>query len=104
VRYQVAGDFAKAMACNCSHCSKKGFLLAFVPSGDFTLIQGEDHLTEYRFNTKHIAHLFCKICGAQAFGRGQKRDGTPTTMVNLRCVDGIDPDALEITRVNGKDL
>ena|SRR5207302_7967868 len=104
VRYEVLGDFAKAMECNCSHCSKKGFLLAFVPSEDFRLLRGEDNLTDYRFNTKHIAHLFCKTCGTQSFGRGQNRDGTPTTMVNLRCVDDIDPEAIEIMKVNGKDF
>jgi hypothetical protein len=93
VRYEVSGDFAKAMECNCSHCSKKGFLLAFVPSGDFTLVQGENNLPEYRFNKKHIAHLFCKTRGAQSFGRGQQRD-----------VDGIDPSTLKITKVHRKDL
>jgi hypothetical protein len=104
VKFEVKADFMKAMVCNCSHCHMKGFLLAFVPAEDFTLLQGEENLTEYRFNKKKIAHLFCKTCGVQAFGRGEKKDGTPTVMVNLRCVDGIDTDTLEITKVNGKDF
>ena len=104
VRYEVEAEFTKAMECNCSHCSKKGFLLAFVPAEQFTLLSGEDNLTEYRFNKKTIAHLFCKTCGMQSFGRGKRKDGTPTVMINLRCIEGLDLSTLELSHVNGKDF
>ena len=38
-----------AMSCNCSHCRRKGFLLAFFPA-DQVMVEGEGALSEYRFN------------------------------------------------------
>jgi hypothetical protein len=35
--------------CNCSICSKTGFLHLIVPHGDFTLLSGRESLTSYRF-------------------------------------------------------
>jgi hypothetical protein len=102
VRFEFTGHLAGVAECNCSHCSKKGFLLAFVPAATFTLISGEDALTEYRFNKKHIAHRFCGTCGVQAFGAGTTPDGAEVRAINVRCVDDVDLDALPVTQVDGK--
>jgi hypothetical protein len=104
VRYEVQTDLSQVLSCNCSHCSKKGFLLAFVPANQFTLISGEDDLSEYRFNKKVIQHLFCKTCGVQSFGRGVSPKGEETVAVNVRCLDEVDLEALTITPVDGKSL
>jgi len=102
VQYQAQVDLSQAVyECNCSHCQAKGFLLQFVPADNFTLIKGEDSLTEYRFNTEKIAHLFCKVCGVQCFGKGQK-DGHPTWAINVRTIDGAEPTELTRTPVNGR--
>lgn len=104
VRYSASIDTSKAMECNCSHCSKKGFILTFTPASAFTLIQGADQLTEYQFNKKAISHLFCKTCGVQSFARGKGPEGAEMAAVNLRCVDGLDIASLTRTPVNGKDF
>lgn len=104
VRFEVEMELDRTMVCNCSHCSKKGFILSFVPAGQFTLLSGEDNLAEYRFNTKKIAHLFCKTCGVQSFGRGSDREGNPTVMINVRCLDDVDTAALHPTEVDGKSF
>jgi hypothetical protein len=90
-----------AISCNCSHCLRKGFLLAFFPSTAFTLLRGEDRLTTYRFNTGKIAHRFCSACGVQPFAEGVAPDGTETRAVNLRCVPAIDLGGLAIQSVDG---
>ena len=92
------------MTCNCSHCSKRGFILAFIPASQFTLLQGEDSLTTYHFHKKVIDHLFCKVCGIEAFGRGKGPDGTDTFALNLRCVDDLDLKALTLSEYQGKDI
>ena len=92
---------AGALSCNCSHCSRKGFLLAFFPATAFTLLRGEAQLTTYRFNTGKIAHRFCSACGVQPFGEGVAPDGTETRAVNLRCVPAIDLGALAIQTFDG---
>lgn len=74
-----------------------------MPASDFSLISGEDNLTEYRFNKKHIAHLFCKTCGVQCFGRGTDKEGNKTVAVNVRTIPEIDSKTLTVTEFNGKD-
>ena len=102
VAFSVDGDVpGKAMSCNCSHCRRKGFLLTFVPADTFRLEKGADALTSYFFYKHNIEHQFCKTCGAQAFAEGKMPDGSKMQAINLRCVDGVDLDALEIQKVDG---
>ena len=91
----------KAMGCNCSHCRRKGFLLAFVAADDFTLTAGEDALSEYRFNKHKLAHRFCATCGCQPFATGSGPGDKAMAAVNLRCVPAVDLDALTIEKIDG---
>jgi hypothetical protein len=59
VRFEVRGEFDTAMECNCSHCSRKGYLLWFVPRPDFALESPADALSTYTFNKHAIRHHFC---------------------------------------------
>src|SRR5688572_4938554 len=71
VRFEVSADLSTVNACNCSMCSRAGYLLAFVPAAQFKLLAGEDAQSDYQFNKKVIHHLFCKTCGVRSFGRGE---------------------------------
>jgi len=102
VTFTVTADIEKAIECNCSHCSQKGFLLAFVPAEQFTLLTGEENLTEYRFNKKYIAHLFCKTCGVQGFGKSKSADGVETMAINVRCLTDLDINDIALTKVDGR--
>lgn len=104
VTFTITGEVTKAISCNCSHCSRKGMLLVFFPASAFTLLTGEENLTEYRFNTKKIAHLFCTTCGVQGFAKGHMPDGSPTIALNVRCLEDIDLETLPIEKANGKDF
>lgn len=104
VHYEAKLDLTQpVMECNCSHCQAKGFLLAFVPAENFTLLSGEDSLTEYRFYKEKLQHLFCKICGVQAFAKGEK-DGAIMYGVNIRTIDDIDIAKLQRIPVDGKSF
>ncbi|HUJ77193.1 MAG TPA: GFA family protein [bacterium] len=104
VRYEVTMELGQVTECNCSHCSRKGFLLQFVPAEQFKLLQGEQALTEYRFNRRVIQHLFCSTCGVQSFARGNRPDSTAVVAVNVRCLEGVDATALPRKQVDGKRL
>ncbi|GGC45074.1 aldehyde-activating protein [Siccirubricoccus deserti] len=104
VRFAVTADLAQVIACNCSICTKRGLLLAFVPPARFTLEAGEDALTDYQFGRKTIHHLFCAGCGVESFARGRKPDGAEMIAVNVRCLDGVDPDSLERMPFDGRQL
>ncbi|GGL27632.1 MULTISPECIES: GFA family protein [Caulobacter] len=104
VRYAVELELDKLIACNCSRCGKLGSVLAFAPASAFELKQGQDSLTEYRFNSHKISHLFCKTCGIQSFGRGVGPDGAEMAAINVRTLDDVDVFALEPHRFDGKSL
>ena len=66
-------------------------------------VAGTDALALYQFGDRAMNHWFCKTCGVYPFAEvnalspvkpGQYR-------VNLGCVDGIDPFALEIRLIDG---
>ena len=104
VRFEVKGDLRDAIACNCSICSKSGSLLTFVGGEQFTLLSGEDILSDYQFGKKHIHHVFCPSCGVRSFASGQMPDGREMRAVNVRCLDDVDLTAFEITPFDGKSL
>jgi hypothetical protein len=102
VAYTVEADLpTEAMACNCSHCRRKGFLLAFFPIDRFRLDRGEGDLRSYLFHKHKIEHRFCTTCGAQGFAIGTAPDGGKMAAINLRCVPDADLDALHIKKIDG---
>lgn len=104
VRFEVESDLSQMIACNCSRCSKLGAVLAFAPIEAFSLLSGEEALSEYRFNTGKIQHLFCSDCGIESFARGEAPNGAKMAAINMRCLDGIDVFALSPQQVDGKSF
>ncbi len=104
VRYEVKTDLAKVLTCNCSLCVKAGTWLAFVPADQFTLLSGEDKLTDYQFHKKIIHHVFCHVCGVRSFARAELPNGHKMAAINVRCLDDIDLNALTPTFYDGKSV
>ena len=68
VRFEVdAPAEIEVRECNCSICSKLGYLHLVVPKSRFRLLCGREHLTTYTFNTGVAKHLFCSVCGVKSF-------------------------------------
>ncbi len=72
-------------ACNCSICAMTGFQHIIVPGSHFRLLQGEDALSTYTFNTGVAKHLFCSVCGVKSYY--VPRSNPDGFSVNWRCVD-----------------
>lgn len=103
VRYEVDLDLSgRIISCNCSICSRSGTLLTFVPAAKFKLLSGEENLTDYQFNKKHLHHWFCRTCGIKSFASGAGPDGTQMRAVNIRCLEGVDLGSLKVTPFDGK--
>ena len=86
VRFELtAHEDILVSECNCSICSKSGYLGLPVPRSRFTLLQGEDCLTTYTFNTRVAQHLFCRHCGVKSFYI--PRSHPHGYNVNVRCLD-----------------
>jgi hypothetical protein len=71
--------------CNCSICYMKKNWHFIVPEKNFHLITGSEYLTAYAFNTKVAKHMFCNVCGVQAFYRPRSNpDGYAVTLACIK--------------------
>jgi hypothetical protein len=97
----VRAELTGLSECNCSICSKKGFIHWIVPREAFELEAGQDELSTYSFNTGVAKHLFCRTCGVHSFY--VPRSDPDKVDVNARCLDGVDPKALTVAPFDGKN-
>jgi hypothetical protein len=100
VRFRVTATLDRVLECNCSMCAKKGFLHLIVPPDAFELLSGEGDLATYEFNTRTAKHRFCRHCGIHSFY--VPRSDPDKIDVNLRCLEGVDLDQVEIVRFDGR--
>lgn len=101
VRFRVRGPLEKVTVCNCSVCTKKGYLHWIVSPERFELLAGEDVLTTYEFGTRTAKHRFCSRCGVQAFY--VPRSDPDKIDVNVRCLDDVDLSSLEVASFDGRN-
>jgi len=86
VRFEVdAPEVLEVDECNCSICTRTGYLHLIVPRSRFRLRSGGERLTSYRFNTGVAEHLFCPVCGVKSFY--VPRSHPDGISVNARCID-----------------
>jgi hypothetical protein len=100
IRFEVTADLANCSECNCSICTKKGFLHLIVPPERFRLLRGAEDVTTYTFNTGTARHTFCKICGIHAFY--VPRSDPDKIDVNVRCLDDVDIASLRPRPFDGR--
>jgi hypothetical protein len=101
VTFEVeAPEHLEVDRCNCSICSKSGFLHLIVPKRKFKLLTGETALTTYTFNTGVAKHTFCKICGIKPFYI--PRSNPDSIDVNVNCID-TPPSSINVTNFDGKN-
>lgn len=86
VTFEIEADaILEVERCNCSICSKSGFLHLILPKSQFTLLKGKSNLTTYLFNTGVAKHTFCKKCGIKPFYIPRSNpDGID---INVNCLD-----------------
>jgi hypothetical protein len=101
VRFRVTAELNGVADCNCSVCTKKGFLHLIVPPELFELLSGEDALSSYQFNTGTAKHAFCRHCGIHPFY--VPRSDPDKIDVNVRCLDDIDLKTVAIHPFDGRN-
>jgi len=75
--------------CTCSYCRMRGAVAVSAQMGGIKILQGEDALTRYRFNTGTAQHFFCSQCGI--YTHHQRRSNPKQYGVNVACLDGLSP-------------
>lgn len=104
IAFEVDGELAQVMECNCSHCSRKGFLLWFVPREKLSLTTPESDMSVYTFHKHAIRHHFCPQCGCAPLSFGSMPDGTAMAGINVRCLEGVDVAGLKRVQIDGRSF
>lgn len=104
IRFEVEGEPDRALSCNCSICQRKDALLWFLPRSKLRLLTPVENMATYTFNKHVIKHRFCPVCGIHAFEESLAEDGTPMAAINIRCMEGINLNAVPVQHVDGLAL
>lgn len=91
VRFEarLSDGFATIRRCTCSFCRMRGAIAVSAEMGGVRILEGEDILTSYRFNTGIAQLFFCSRCGI--YTHHQKRSNPNQYGVNVACLDGVSP-------------
>ena len=102
VRFEVtAPAHLEVSECDCSMCSRTGYLHLIVPKSRFRLLSGADALTTYQFNTRTAQHYFCASCGIKSFY--VPRSHPEGFSVNARCLDEGTVTGMTVKQIDGKN-
>jgi hypothetical protein len=102
VRFEVTAPARLQVSdCDCSICSKSGYLHLIVPKSRFRILSGEDWLTTYEFNTRTAKHVFCSACGIKSFY--VPRSYPEGYSVNARCLDEGTVEEMTVVHTDGKN-
>lgn len=102
VRFEVDADLDTVVRCNCSMCRRRSAVMVRVKPEQFKLLAGEDNLASYQFHTRRATHYFCKTCGIYPFHH--PRSAPDLYVVNVGCLEGVDPYAQEPGLIDGKSF
>ena len=84
--------------CDCSMCRRRGAIVASVTLDNLKVVQGEDKLSLYQFNTMTAKHYFCSVCGI--YTHHQRRSNPHLFGFNVACLEGVNPYELGEVPVN----
>ena len=102
IRFQVNSRIEELTTCDCSLCVARNALMAKVPEHALTIVEGEDLLTLYEWNTRRAKHYFCSKCGVYVFHR--KRAAPDHFGVNAFTLAGLDPATIPHRATEGENM
>ena len=91
------------MECNCSICSRKGYLLWFVPRSALAVSTPWEALSTYTFNKHVIRHQFCQRCGCAPFGFAMNQ-GVEMVAINVRCLENVELGTVKRNFYDGRSI
>lgn len=102
VKFRLTAELVERTTCDCSLCVKKNAVMTKVPEDALEVLQGDDLLALYEWNTHRAKHYFCKRCGIYVFHR--KRAAPDHFGVNVFCLDDFDPETLPLRETEGANM
>ena len=102
VRFRVDAPIGELTTCDCSLCAMRNAVMAKVPEKTLTVLEGEDLLTLYQWNTRRAMHYFCSRCGIYVFHR--KRALPDHFGINVFCLDDFDIASVPVRATEGAGM
>lgn len=102
VRFRVDAVIEELTTCDCSLCSMRNALMFKVPERALTVLDGQEILTLYEWNTRRARHYFCRRCGIYVFHR--KRAAPDHFGVNVHCLEGVDSVSISVRATEGASM
>lgn len=101
-KVKLSDGFNTIRRCTCSICRMRGAIAVSAELSGLEILEGQDALSEYRFNTGQAKHFFCSKCGIYTF---QQRRSNPNQYgINVACLEGISPfDFPEVIVLDGQN-
>ena len=97
-RVHLTQGLRSARRCTCSICRMRGAVAVTALVGDLEVVEGEEALMLYQFNTKVARHYFCSRCGI--YTHHQRRSNPGQLGINVACLEGVSPFDLAEVPVN----
>ena len=101
IAFEVTEALEAVSQCNCSICTKKGYLHWIVPRESFRLLTPDAPIATYTFNTGVAKHHFCPNCGVAPYYI--PRSDPDQIDVNARCLDEVDLSKVKLTYYDGQN-
>jgi hypothetical protein len=101
IAFEVEGDIEGVETCNCSICTRTGFMHWYVAPERFRLLGSDATLATYQFGTRTAANHFCRVCGIAPFRRA--RSDPDKVDVNVRCLEDVDLAAIATREFDGRN-
>ena len=98
IEVNIDQPFSKLIRCNCTLCKRKGTIMSMVGENDLKVVKGQNLLKLYQYHTKVAKHYFCSICGI--YTHHNPRSNPKIFVINVACLEGINPFVLENIGVN----
>ena len=89
LRLSLPDGIVNPRRCDCSICRRKGAIVASVPLAGIEIVQGQEQLKLYEFNTNTAKHYFCSVCGI--YTHHQRRSNPHEYGYNVGCLEGVNP-------------
>jgi hypothetical protein len=102
VRFRFESEpITRGIRCNCSICIRRVSAMS-EPYVSLLSLDGRDALQLYQWGDRDVQFWFCRRCGVHPF---HSLTAEPERYrVNLGCVDGLDPLALELRLIDGRSF
>ncbi len=104
IAFEVEGELEAVISCNCSLCQRRGSLLWAMPHENVRQLGSGNAVGTYTFGNRALLHRFCHICGIHPYAEDAASKDGRNAYINVRCLEGVEPDAVEHIPFDGRSV